>query len=439
MKPRLVHKEAMEFSYKAKEAIDAGDFSSASEYYTKAAEKEGELARFYFDKPELEPTRSTIVRSAAFLHLKAGLIPEAQQLIYRGLLDLQNEEIKQQLEEALELSISLKNVDLQSVGNADYFKLLRMRSINYTMEPVKGRLASLEMLKDFANDYLRSLKAYAAASYKRAEGIAKKTGKKLDDAVEQFEQLVNPLITTTGIGSFSFAIANDFLSRGEDEKLTRLKANILIDYHEKIFVNPLSDAEIALFKKEFKDDEINQIFKPITKIKAPSSPYKLAYYDIDAYRKKYIPQIDKDQKKKLLPLNPPSSDDIGVLESFIIHARKLNGGKKKRNVIQKEQLKTYELEFKTNQIEPKDARALLLNEEILIDVQFDTATGFSFFYEELDLSYTNTDYEKGLQTFYTNLHERLIGIIKDHFNNKKDSAEWRIVSKLINNPQGLLK
>jgi len=37
----------------------------------------------------------------------------------------------------------------------------------------------------------------------------------------------------------------------------------------------------------------------------------------------------KAQRKKLLPLNPPSPEDIGVLESSIIHSRQLNDGKKK--------------------------------------------------------------------------------------------------------------
>jgi len=87
MKPKLVHQEVTELSFRAKQAIEAGEFSSANEYYAEAAKKEGDLARFYFDKPELEPTRSSIIRSAAFLHLKAGLIPEAQQFIFWGLLN----------------------------------------------------------------------------------------------------------------------------------------------------------------------------------------------------------------------------------------------------------------------------------------------------------------------------------------------------------------
>lgn len=443
MKPKLVHQEVKELSFQAKQAIDAGDFLSASEYYISAAQKEGELARFYFDKPELEPTRSMIVRSAAFLHLKAGLLSEAQQFIFWGLLNLQDPQIKEQLEEALELTVALKNTDAKSLGyNVEYFRLLRMRSINYTMEPVHqnfGNVVSLEMFKDFANDYLRSLKAYAIAAFMRADSIIKKMGGKIDEAAEQFEQLVNPLITTSGIGSFTFAIANDFLSRGEEGELVKLKADVLINYHERIFINPLDDIEIGLLKKEYKDDEINQIFKPITKIKSTKSPYKVAYFDIEGYSKKYVPPIAKVQRKKLLPLNPPSSEDIGVLESSIVHSRQLNDGKKKRNVIQKEQLKTYELEFKTNQIEPKDMRPLILNEAIIIEVDFDATKGFTFSYEELGINHTNTDYYQGLQIFYTKFYDRLIEIIRLYTRDTNSTAEWNTVAKLLNNPESLVK
>lgn len=443
MKPKLVHQEVMDLSFRAKQAIDAGDFLSANDYYIQAAEKEGELARFYFDKPELEPTRSSIVRSAAFLHLKAGLVHEAQQFIFWGLLNIQDAQIKQQLEEALELAVALKNTDIKSVGyNVEYFKLLRMRSINYTMEPAHqnfGNVVSLEMFRDFASDYLRSLRAYAAATFIRADSVIKKIGGKVDDAVKQFDELVNPLITTSGIGSFTFSIANDFLSRGEERELVKLKADIIINYHERIFINPLDDIEIGVLKRDYKDDEINQIFKPITRIKSSNSAYKVAYFDIEAYRKKYIAPIAKAQRAKLLPLHPLSAEDIGVLESSIVHSRQLNDGKKKRNVIQREQLKTFQTEFKIAQIEPKDSRPLILNESIVIDVNFDAEKGFTFTFDELNVSHTDIDYSQGLQSFYGEVYKKLVDIAALHKGEKKNTAEWQVAARLLNNPESLVK
>ena len=73
MKPKLIHQQAMDYSFKAKQALTEGKFGAALEFYKSAADLESQVAEFYFDKPELEPTRSVIIRSAAFMNLKAGL------------------------------------------------------------------------------------------------------------------------------------------------------------------------------------------------------------------------------------------------------------------------------------------------------------------------------------------------------------------------------
>ncbi len=86
MKPKLIHQEAMDFSFKAKQALEEGSYPAAFELFKKAAELESQVAEFYFDKPDLEPTRSVIIRSAAFLNLKAGLIENAQRFIFFGFL-----------------------------------------------------------------------------------------------------------------------------------------------------------------------------------------------------------------------------------------------------------------------------------------------------------------------------------------------------------------
>ena len=57
MNPRKLHQEAMNFSFQAKEALLRGDDSEGYDLYTRAAELEAEVAKFYYDKPDLEPTR----------------------------------------------------------------------------------------------------------------------------------------------------------------------------------------------------------------------------------------------------------------------------------------------------------------------------------------------------------------------------------------------
>ena len=75
---------------------------------------------------ELEPTRSVLIRSAAFLNLKAGLVANAQRFIFFGLLNSKDELIKSQLNNALELSVSLTNLSPQEATKEfNYLNLLR--------------------------------------------------------------------------------------------------------------------------------------------------------------------------------------------------------------------------------------------------------------------------------------------------------------------------
>lgn len=87
----------MELSFQAKTALDLQNYQDAFEKYKEAAKLEGEVADFYLDKEDLEPTRSIIIRSAAILNLKAGLIDEAQRFIFFGLMNLKDTNIKEQL------------------------------------------------------------------------------------------------------------------------------------------------------------------------------------------------------------------------------------------------------------------------------------------------------------------------------------------------------
>ena len=384
-----------------------------------------------------------IVRSAAFLNLKAGAIEEAQKMIFWGLLNIDDQQIKDQLNQALEYSIALKNSDSNSSSdNFEYLRLLRQRSVYYTIEstqPKFGTAVTFETIRDFADDYLKSLKAYAVSAFKQFALGMKGLTTDLDAAAQQFEESVNPLITDSAFGSFKFSIANDFLGRhGENSELVKLKATVLLHFHDRIFTNPLDDTEIESLKKQFQDDEIDQIFRPITRIKAVTSPYKVAYFDKESFNKIYLGRIATTQKKKLLPPKQISQIDIGWLESSIVHARSSEGGKKTRNIIQREQLKSYEFDIKTNHIEAKDRSPLLLSEEIIINVIFNSDKGFTFSFDDLSIEHTDIDYNKGLTTLYTKLFEKLVAVINTD-PKSANSSDIKTVARLINNTQSLKK
>lgn len=444
MKPKILHQQAMELSFKAKQALEFGDQNLAFEYYTQAAELEGKVAEFYFDKPELEPTRSILIRSAVFLNLKAGLVEASQKFIFFGLLNVKDELIKEQLYEALELSISIKNIDEKiSSENYRYISLLRQNSVHYVLEPTSPMFCSaisLEMIKDFSESYLKSLKAYSSSIFKR---IAKNTNDfsgDIEAANEQFQKTVNPLVTYSAFGSFKFSVANDFIRRpGEISEFVKLKANIVNKYHDEIFTNPLKDEDIKLIKNEYDEEEINQIFRPVAKLKSTNSPFKVSYFDKESLSKVSVGRIIHDQKKKLLPIRALSKENIGYLESTIIHKRNSEDGKITRNTLFKEQLKSFEYDIKTNYIEPKEGSPLLLNEEIIVNFSFDSMIGFTFSFDDLKIEYTSSEYHKGLTGFYTILYNRIIHLANLDELNVEESIEWGIVQKLLNNPESLKK
>lgn len=444
MKPKILHQQAMELSFKAKQAFELGDHERAFHIYTQAAELESEVAEFYFDKPDIEPTRSILIRSAAFLNLKAGQIERSQHFIFFGLLYCNEEQIKSQLNDALEFSISLKNFDRKTASkDFSYLTALRQNSIHYILEPVSqnyGTAIPLEMITNFSESYIKALKAYSYSAFKRIESFFSCSEEEIEIAAQHFKGLTTPLISNTAYGSFKFSVANDFLPRlGESKELVHLKANIVNKFHHEIFINPLSESDISLLKKEYSDVEINEIFRPLTKIKSVNSPYKIGYYDKETLSKVYVNKIINSQKKDLLPLMQISKEDIGFLESSIIHRRSSKSGKSSRNTIFKEELKSYEFDIKSNHIEPIDTSPLILSEEILINVSFDSEKGFTFHFDDLNILKTDIDYNNGLSSFYTLLYEKIISITRLSDKNEDELKDWTIIKRLINNPESLTK
>lgn len=441
MKPRQLHQQAMDFSFKAKQTLEEGNYGSAFELYKQAANLESKVAEFYFDKPELEPTRSVMIRSAAFMNLKAGLCENALRFIFFGLLNSDDELIKNQLNDALEMAVSLRSLTPEvAAGEFSYLNLLRQRSVNYIIEPStlgSGCSVSLEMIRDFSEKYLKSLKAFAKSKYKRLYSIKDQIE---ESVASEFDKLINPLVTNCSYGSFKFSIANDNLhTEGEESKLIELKSNIVLRFHNEIFINPLADLEIEQIKLNFTDDEINDIFRPLSKIKSNNTPYKISYYDSENLNKTYVNKIINKQREKLFPIKQISQEDIGELESLIVHTRSSLDGKISKKTIFKEHLKAYEFDIKSKQIEPKDFSPLILNEEILINVIFNSEKGFKFAFEDFNLDYTDIEYERGLNGFYVKFYEKAIQLAKSEDKNDQDLKDWEIIKKLIGNPDELIK
>lgn len=439
MKPKLIHQEAMDYSFKARQALEEDNYTLAFDLFNKAADLESQVAEFYFDKPELEPTRSVIIRSAAYLNIKAGQIEEAKKFIFFGLLNSKDVQIKEQLNNALELAVSLGNLSPDAASKEfNYLNLLRQRSIHYVIEPASlsfGHSVSLESIKDFSESYLKSLKAFAVSRFKRVL--------KIEEELEQgflneIENLINPLVTSSSYGSFKFSIANDFLSRpGDKKEFVEIKSNVVAKYHKEIFINPLTDEDIEIIKKNYSEEEVNDIFRPLTKIKSNNTPFKVGYYDTEDFNKKFVSKIVNKQKQKLITVKQISQEDIGELESYLVHKRSGKGGRTSKQVIFKEQMKTAEYDIKVSEINPKESNPILLAEEIIVSMNFDSNKGFTFSFADLNIQNTDTSYQKSLEGFHNIFYDKLKRLAKeseDDFTNQKD---LEVANRIINNLKAL--
>ncbi|MGV3597104.1 MAG: hypothetical protein ACO1PI_04500 [Bacteroidota bacterium] len=438
MKPKELHNQAMNYSFMAKKALNEGEHDLASKYYILAANLESEVADFYIDKSDLEPTRSIIIRSAAFLNIKAGQIETALKYIYTGLLHSQDNLIKEQLNGALELAISLRSQTPTDASNEfNYLNRLKQKSVHYIIEPnvnTYSSAVSFQMIREFIDGYLKSVKAY---SISKLRGVIDITDGIENSIKKEIDNLVNPLLTNAGWGSFKFSIANDYLQRsGESRELVDFKSNVLSDYHQEIFINPLSDDDIESLKSKYGADGVDKIFRPLTKIKSPNSTYKVGYYDMDNFNKIFVNRIINHQKQKLLTEKTLSDESISELENLIIHKGSTKNGKNFQKTIVRENFKSFEFDKRINLISPQDHSPILLLEEILISINFDSIIGFTVSFADLGLACTAKLYDIALKGFYLEFYNKVQTLSKiTHISeaSKEVKEEWKVINRLIGN------
>jgi len=437
-----LHEEAMNYSFLAKQERDNGNEEKAVDLYVKAASLESEVADFYLDKPELEPTRSIIARSAAFLNLKSGNLELAEKYIFWALSNNTDNNVREQFYEALELCLAFRNLENSQISrDVDYVYQLRQKSVLYSIEPKSpfySTAVTLEMVSDFSANYTKSLKAYSKSKYIKQFSTNESLTPLIEDEAEQFQEIINPIITTAGFGSFKFAIAADFLPRlGETTELTKLKSNILINYHDEIFSKPLDRDNISKFKQKYNDEEIDQIFRPLFNITSKKSEFKIEYYDRESLRKTPISKTGIQQKIQLLPVKRLSSKEIGNLENTLTHKRLNEKGTFSRSVILKQELKSFTFDYTTNYIEPRGHDPIILNHEIMISVGFSSEVGFNISYDDLPIESRAIIFQEALDGFYNRFIDLIKTLRDKQDRNFADESLWNIIIKLINNPSSV--
>lgn len=436
-----LHEKAMNHSFLAKQAREMGDEDGALYNYEIAAEFETQAANYYLDKHDLEPTRSILIRSAAILNLKSGRFENAEKFIFHGLINIDDELIKGQLYEALELCLAFKDLGGKEAGiNVDYIYKMRQRSVLYYISPKSGDFSSavsLDMISDFSNYYTKSLNAYSRSKYVDYFATKHKETSQLVSAAESFQESVKPVITNASFGSFKFALATDYLVRvGEQKEITTLKSNILLKYHEEIFTQELSDENIEGFKEEFTDDEIDEIFRPLTHLKANNREYKIGFYNRETFKKEEIKPILSKEKAKLLPIKTISKEDIGKLESTISHKRETNTGSQSRSIILRQEMKTGSFDYPISIIEPKGESKIILNNQIIINVYFDSEKGFNLSFSDLGIESNSNSFDDALGQFHYAFLQ-LVREVKIDKILREENKFWRVITHLINNPDAI--
>ncbi|MDP2235027.1 MAG: hypothetical protein Q8J88_01215 [Bacteroidales bacterium] len=291
MKPRQIHNKAMEFSFKAREALDEGDTERAKKYYLEASILETELADFYKDKPDLEPTRSAIFRSAVFLNLKAGRVLEAQNLIYFGLLYLDNPNIQRELKEALEFSWILSKTEskstLDSVENLDKKEV---ELIHYYIENKSSQTNAIdvEFLGSFLGNFLQSFRAYA---------IQKIRNDNMNDSAliwfsdDRIKSLINPKVEYNKYSSTYISISFE-KNLTINNKIMNSCTNLLSEFHKEVMFNPLSENHLDDFLKRYPVDSMIDIILPVVKIKNENDNFIIGVFNEESKEKMPLEDID---------------------------------------------------------------------------------------------------------------------------------------------------
>lgn len=433
MKPKVLHQEAMMYSNEAKKEFALGNFTKSFELYKISAEIESEVADFFLDREDLEPTRSIIIRSAVFLNLKAGNIEKAKRYIFWGLLNLSDENILLQLNDALEIAMSYNGLNPEEVSmQYSHLNLLRQNSINYILEPVElkhGPSIGLDMIKSFADDYCKSIKAFTFSKVKKIINV---TEDNINRIKRELNEIINPLIVSASYGSLRFGLSNDFVRRGNELKeISKLKENVIEDYHNEILTNPLQDEDIQSIKEKYSEEEIDSIFKPLVKMRSTNSNYNIGFYDKGSFRINKTTKIANKQKNKLISLPEFSKEDIGVLESSIIHKREEGAGKLKKRTIYSEILKEYKAEYRIKELIPKNGKPILLNNDLLVELEFNAEVGFTFRYLDLNIEFSAVGLDEAFKGFQYSLYDKIKELIKCK-DDPKNIDYISIISDLIN-------
>ncbi len=98
-----------------------------------------------------------------------------------------------------------------------------------------------------------------------------------------------------------------------------------------------------------------------------------------------------------------------------------------------EEFKRYEKYLRLKEIIPKNNPSIILSEEILVNMIFDSNIGFTISFEDLNIQFTNVDYEKAFEGFNDLFYDRIIFLVNKAELLPNEKNELSYLKRIINN------
>jgi hypothetical protein len=420
-------KKVVEYVNEA-ESLDLKHSDKAMSLYKKAGKLQDEIVASLMELKELDGEQIESLRIAAIYHIKSNEVTKAKKYLYHALAYCKDKSLLMQLEDIIKEVL----LEGENAPSYNYLKTLRNNAIEYILDPLNpyhGTSISLENIKDFSTYYLAGLKAYGFA-------LAKKINKNID--VINVKKLFTPLVCDLNYGSCKISISMDYISRGETEEFTEIKKDLVKSFHENILNNKLSNEDVATLKKQFSADDLDQIFRPVSKIRSVANSYAVTFINKQTIGRVTIPAISHMQRSILLKKMEVIQEEIGILENIILYKSKDALGKSKSKTIFQEPLKTIDKEITVQEIKPAHYSTILLAKPINIDIHFDEESGFTLRYDELKIESQEKNYNAALTKLHDRIYQRAI-YFATHDIEAYEEEQLRIIKTIIPNPRALLK
>jgi hypothetical protein len=207
-----IHDKAMQEAARAELAKLIGDEESVRHFLRTAYELEVAAAEKTIKRLALEPTRSVLFKSAAWLAFECGELREAERLACIGLSGNPPDEIADELREVIERVNFRRHLDLRGYILGD-----EELQVTLAGEDVMSGAASFQAVTERATNTIKLL-------YRTAQ---RKTGQPYKDEIPpQLKKQITPYMTTPRAASFAFSIR--FAEVGDQGILPGLQRGVAV-------------------------------------------------------------------------------------------------------------------------------------------------------------------------------------------------------------------